>query len=100
MPKINLTVPHQLGQDEAKNRLSKLIAETRGQFGDKVTDLHEEWTGYIDTFSFRTMGMAVAGRLEVQPAGLLVDVNLPWAALPFKCRIESEIVKHARELLA
>ena len=100
MPKINLSVPHQLGQDAAKSRISKLIADTRAQFGDKVTGLQEAWTGNIDTFSFSVMGFAVDGRLEVQPAGVLIDINLPWAALPFKGRIESEILRHARELLA
>jgi hypothetical protein len=100
MPKIKLSVPHQLGQDEAKSRVSKLIAETRGQFGDRVTDLEEVWTGNIDAFRFRAMGFAVDGQLEVQPAGVRIDINLPWAALPFKGRVESEILKHTRELLA
>jgi hypothetical protein len=100
MPKINLSVPHQLGQDEAKSRVSKLIAETRGQFGDRVTDLEEAWTGNLDAFRFRAMGLAVDGQLEVLPAEVRIDINLPWAALPFKSRVESEILKHARELLA
>jgi hypothetical protein len=100
MPKINLSVPHQLGQDEAKSRISKLITESRGQFGGKVTDLEEEWTGNTDAFRFRAMGFAVDGQIEVQPAEVRIDVNLPWAALPFKGRVESEILKHARELLA
>jgi hypothetical protein len=100
MPKITLSVPHQLGQDEAKNRISKLIAESRSQFGDKVTDLEEAWTANIDNFRFSVMGFAVEGQLDVQPADLHIDIHLPWAALPFKGRVESEILKHARELLA
>ena len=100
MLKIKLFVPHRLGQDEAKSRVSKLIAESRGQFGDRVTDLEEAWTGNSDAFRFRVMGFAVDGQLEVQPAEVRIDLNLPWAALPFKSRVEGEILKHARELLA
>jgi hypothetical protein len=100
MPKIKLSVPHQLGQDVAKSRISKLIADTRGQFGDRVTDLQEAWTGHTDAFRFRAMGFAVDGQLDVQPTEVRIDINLPWAALPFKSRVESEILKHARELLA
>ena len=100
MPKIQLSVPHQLGQDEAKSRISKLIAETRDKFGHKVTDLEEAWTGNADAFRFRALGFAIEGRLDVQPAEVLIDINFPWAALPFKGRVESEILKHARELLA
>jgi hypothetical protein len=99
MLKINLSVPHTLGQDEAKKRISKLIADTRDQLGSSVTNLHESWSGYIDTFSFRAMGFSVDGQLEVQPSDVLIQVNLPLAALLFKSRIESEILRHARELL-
>jgi hypothetical protein len=100
MPKITLTVPHQLGQDEAKSRISKLLADTRAQFGNKITDVEEAWTGNTDAFRFRAMGFTIDGQLEVQPAGVRIDINLPWAALPFKSRVESEILKHARALLA
>jgi hypothetical protein len=100
MPKIKLSVPHQLGQAEAKSRISKLIADSRDKFGDRVTDVEEAWTGNIDAFHFRAMGFAIDGRLEVQPAEVLIDIDLPWAALPFKGRVESELLKHARELLA
>jgi hypothetical protein len=100
MPKIKLSVPHQLGQNEAKSRIARLIAETRGKFGDKVTDLEEVWTGNIDAFSFRTMGFDIDGELIVEHAELVIDINFPWLALPFKSRVESEILKHARELLA
>jgi hypothetical protein len=100
MPKIKLSVPHRLGQDEAKTRISKLISDSRGQFGDKVTDLKESWSGNVETFSFRAMGFEIDGQLNVQPAEVGIDVNLPWAAIPFKGMVESEILKHARELLA
>jgi hypothetical protein len=100
MPKIKLSVPHQLGQDEAKSRVARLIAETRGQFGDRVTGLEEAWTGNIDAFRFRAMGFVVDGQLEVEADEVRIDINLPWAALPIKGRVESEILKHARELLA
>jgi hypothetical protein len=100
MPKIKVSVPHQLGQAEAKSRLTKLIAESRHKFGDKVSDLQEAWTGNTDAFSLSVMGFAIDGRLDVEPSEVQIDINLPWAALPFKGRVESEIIKHARELLA
>jgi hypothetical protein len=100
MPKISLSVPHQLGQEEARQRISRLIAETRAQASGQVSDVAETWTGYVDTFSFRARGFSVAGRLEVQAAQIRVDINLPFTALPFKSRIERELLAHARQLLA
>jgi hypothetical protein len=100
MPKIKLSVPHKVGQEEAKQRISKLIGETRDQFGGMVSDLKEAWTGYTDNFSFRAMGFSVEGQLDVQPADVQITISLPLAALPFKARVESEILSHAKDLLA
>ena len=100
MPKIKVSVPHNLSQDEAKSRISRLVADSRAKFGDKVSDLKEAWTGNVDAFSFSAMGFSIDGQLEVQPAEVVIDINFPWAAIPFKSLVESEIIKHARELLA
>jgi hypothetical protein len=100
VPKINLSVPHRLGQDEAKNRVARLIAETRVQFGDKISNVQEMWNGNIDTFRFNAMGFDIDGRLDVQPAEVRIEINFPWAALPFKGQMEKQILKHAGDLLA
>jgi hypothetical protein len=100
MPNIKLSVPHNLGQEEAKRRLTKLISESREKFRDQVSDLQESWNGNVDNFSFRAMGFSVDGKLDVQPSSLIIDMNFPWAVLPFKGKVESEILKHAAELLA
>src|SRR5665213_1920811 len=100
MPKIQLSVAHNLGQEEAQRRAVKLISETREQFGGKVTDLDESWNGNIETFSFRALGFAVSGKMEVQPASLEIEINLPMAAMLFKSRVENEILTHAKSVLA
>lgn len=100
MPKLHLSVPHALGQEEAQKRVASLLADSRTKFGGKISDVTEVWTGRVDNFSFRALGFSVAGKLEVQAAQLLIDIDFPFAALPFKGRVESEILDHARQLLA
>ena len=100
MPNIKISAPHQLGQDEAQSRITRLISDSRAKFGDKVTDLKEAWNGNIDTFSFRAMGLDIDGHLEVKQTEVLIDINFPWMAMPFKSQIETEILKRAKELLA
>ena len=100
MPKINLSVAHNLGQDEAKKRIASLLADSRTRFAGKVSNVAESWNGYVDAFSFEAMGFSVHGELDVQPAQVHIEMNLPWAAYPFKARIESEILMHAQQLLA
>ncbi|HWD19638.1 MAG TPA: polyhydroxyalkanoic acid system family protein [Verrucomicrobiae bacterium] len=99
MPKINLTVAHDLGVEEAKSRISRLVAETRTEFGGKITELQESWNGHVETYSFRAMGFAVHGTIEAQPKAVLIELNFPWTALPFKAKVESELLKHASALL-
>ena len=99
MPKINLSVPHSLGQEEAKRRIADWMAQSRGQFAGKISDVAEAWNGYVDTFHFRAMGFALSGTLEVQPAALSIEMTIPWAALPLQGRLESEILTRARQLL-
>jgi hypothetical protein len=100
MPKINLSVPHQLGREEAKTRIARLIADSRSRFAGQVTDVSESWTGYVDSFRFRAKGFGVNGSLDVQADQVSIEIHLPLAAYPWKGRIESDILNHARELLA
>ncbi|MEO7299297.1 MAG: polyhydroxyalkanoic acid system family protein [Verrucomicrobiota bacterium] len=100
MPSIKLSVPHRLGADEAKNRITKLISDTKEKFGGQVSDVRESWNGNRSDFGFKAMGFDVAGNLQVQPATVDIEINLPLAALLFKSRVESEISSRAKELLA
>src|SRR5689334_9262260 len=100
MPTIKISVPHQLGTEEAKRRITKLITETKAQFGSQVSDLKEDWNGDRGSFSFKAMGFSVSGNLLVEPANAQMGINIPFAALPFKGRIEQELSAKAKELLA
>jgi hypothetical protein len=100
MPKIDLSVEHKLTQEEAKKRIANLLADCRNRFAGQISDVAESWHGLVNSFSFKAMGFAVSGQLDVQPAQVRIELNLPWAAIPIKGRIESEILTHARQLLA
>jgi hypothetical protein len=100
MPAIKTSVPHKLGTDEAKKRITHLISESKTKFGNSVSDVEESWTENRGTFRFKAMGFSVSGHLQVEPSTVQVEINLPFAALPFKSKLENEISTHARELLA
>jgi hypothetical protein len=100
MPKIRLSVAHQLGQEAAKNRIAALIADSRARCAGQVSQVAECWNGYVDAISFHAMGFSVTGQLDVQPAQVMIELNVPWAAYPLKGRIENEILTHGRQLLA
>jgi hypothetical protein len=100
MPKINLSLPHKLGAEEAKKRVNHLIAETRVKFADLISNVEESWNGNVETFQFKVKGLSVNGMIEARDDAVIIQMQLPFAALPFKNKVESDLLKHARELLA
>jgi hypothetical protein len=100
MPSIKLSVPHKLGADEAKRRITHLLEDTKGKLGNVVTNVQESWSGNKGAFTFHAMGFPVSGTLDVEPTLVNLEVKLPFAALPFKGKMESELQTKAKELLA
>ncbi len=73
MPKISLSVPHQLGQETAKNRIAGLIADSRQRFAGQISQVSENWDGYVDAISFQALGFSVTGKIDVQPNQVLIE---------------------------
>jgi len=95
VPKINLEIPHQLSAEEARSRLER-FTETLPQ--DQVSDLEQSWNGNTLTFGFKTFGIKIDGDLTAVDEKLLVNVELPFAAMMFKGKIESGIKKQLERL--
>ena len=80
MPKSTVTVKHQLGRDEAINRIKGLLGQAKEQYGDRITDLKENWSDTGGTFSFsapRETASAVASHAVIICSKLSLDI---WPA--------------------
>ncbi len=100
MPKMSIVVPHKLTQEEALGRVQRLLGDMKTQYGDQISELSEQWSGNRGEFSFKAMGFATSGTLDVTPAQVEFNGSLPFAATPFKGKIESTIRDRAEKLLA
>jgi len=100
MPNAKVSVPYQIPQDEAFSRIRARIAEIKAQYSNMVSNLTENWTGYVGTFSGSARGFSVSGSLVVSPSVVTVDIALPLVALPFKGQIETGIRNELTPLLA
>jgi len=100
MPTFKIAVPHALHPDEAVRRIKNLVTNIKVQFADKVTDVTEEWTGANGEFGFKVMGFEISGTVQVDVREVQIQSSLPFAATPFKGRIEAVILEKARQLLA
>jgi hypothetical protein len=99
MPKVNVSVPYQIPQDEALNRVKAFVAGAKAKYSDKVRDLQENWNGNVGTFSGSGSGFAVSGTIAVNPAVIAVELAVPFAAIFLKRRIESGISDELTRLL-
>ncbi len=100
MPKMNVTVPHQLGTEEAMRRIQNLLTDMKRDHSDQISDLQENWTDHGGTFSLKAMGFSLKGSMDVTPDSVNVEGDLPFAAVPFRGKIESMLKERAAELLA
>lgn len=99
MSELNMVVSHRLTQDEAVERIKKLLGEAKIQFADKISDLHEEWDGNTGKFNFSALGFPVSGMLTVKTSHVEISGNLPFAATFFKEKIESTLKERVERLL-
>ncbi len=91
MPKVSITIPHVLGRDVAAERLKHFMERLKEKHQDKVGDLKEEWSGDTMKFSFTTFGFKISGTGALTESDVKMDIDLPFAAMMFKGKIESEI---------
>jgi hypothetical protein len=100
MPRIRVSVSHQLTQADALKRIKKAITEAKKQNPEKVRELNESWEGYVGNFSGTAMGHSLAASVTVNSGEVTVDGKLPLLATPFKGKIETAIQDMLRRLLA
>ncbi|HVA45284.1 MAG TPA: polyhydroxyalkanoic acid system family protein [Pirellulales bacterium] len=91
MPRITITVPHQLGQQVAAERLQSFLVRLKEKHQDQVSNLEEEWSENSLKFGFKTFGFQFQGTGNVSDSEAKIDVDLPFAAMIFKGKIESEM---------
>lgn len=99
MPKFNLEIPHQLSVDEAKDRLTRFTEMISSKFQDSVEDLEQSWSGDSLSFGFKTFGFKIQGEIEVLENKLVLNGDLPFAAMMFKGKIESEIRQQLERIM-
>jgi hypothetical protein len=91
VPKLSFTVPEGLSAADALERLKSFLPSIRDRYKDQIKDMQESWEGNKLNFSFKTMGFTFKGTIEAQDQKVLVDIDLPFAAMMVKGRIEQEI---------
>jgi Putative polyhydroxyalkanoic acid system protein (PHA_gran_rgn) len=97
---LNISVPHNLQQDEVLRRLQWFIANARTQYADRIQGFQEAWNGNTVVLRVAGMGQQVEGTITINPSDVTVQSRLPFMATMFRGRIENGIREQLGRLLA
>jgi hypothetical protein len=82
MPKVTVKVPHEGDPKEKFGKIRGALEKTVKDFQGVDLQLTEGETSA--NFKFRSMAFTITGRAEATPTEVIVEVDLPFAALMFK----------------
>ena len=100
MPSFAPGVAHQCGHQVATDRRKQFIEVVRSRYQDQVSDLASDWNDNIMSFSMKTYGFAIDGTLTVEDQRVCLAGKLPFAAVPFRGKIEQTLKSELRRELA
>ncbi len=99
MPKLSVAVSHSLGQAEAASRLSGLMDAIKSKYADQIKIVEEDFGETSGKFAFKTMGLTISGVVDIGETDVTVNLDLPFAAMMVKGRIEKEMRSSLEKVL-
>ena len=92
MPKVSVSVPHDQAPEEIVKKSEPYIEKMINDFEGK--DLQMEWEGNNADFSFKSLAFTIKGHVAVDDKQIAVDIDLPFAAMMFKDKVEKALTKN------
>lgn len=96
---ITISLPHNLSQAEARERLQAGVKQLHANHIAKVSHFEETWTGDHMDFKLHAMGQHMAGRLDIHPQEVRLEVDLPWMLALLAGRMTKEVEAEGRRML-
>jgi hypothetical protein len=92
MPKITVRVPHSLDPAAAFAKVKPALEKTAHDFQGQ--NLQIAATDTSATFSFTSLAFTIKGEAQALPGEVIVNVELPFAAMMFKDKAEKGIERN------
>ena len=97
MPQVSVAVSHALDPEEVIARARPVIEKTVKDFEGR--DVEVRWQDRSADFSFKSMAFTIKGQLTVDESQVALDVELPFAAMMFKDKVEKAVRKNLTRAL-
>lgn len=98
MPKLVVRVPHALLPAEAMSRVRQALEKTVHDFQGRELVVQPSDTA-VD-FTFQSLAFTIRGQARTENDQIVVEVELPFAALMFKDKAERAITKNVTRALS
>ena len=100
MAKFSIDVPHEQDRDAVVGKLRAYLKSAMEDAPAAVSEVEETWDdeGNLD-FAFSAMGFRVAGKVVTDNEKIIVGGNLPFAAMPFRGALESQIKERLQQAI-
>ena len=101
MAKFNVIVDHEDRRDQVVDRLKSLADRFQEEMTVDISVLEEEWdeSGNL-AFAFKAMGFKITGTVVTCESSVTVMGQIPFAALPFRGALESQIREKVIEAIS
>jgi len=96
---IVITLPHRLGVEEAKRRISGGIELLRRDYIDKLAYSEANWNGDSANLRVVAFGQTATAQLYVMNDALRIEVQLPWILAALTGKIQRVLKTNAEESL-
>ena len=98
MEPLVVTIPHELGKEEAMRRVRPALGKASSSF--PVLHVEEEtWVGDQMNFRVRALGQVASGSVEVGDRSVRLEVTLPWLLHKFAQTVQRTVQGRGRILL-
>lgn len=96
---IVITISHQLGRDDAKQRLDDGLGQIRRTLSPFASAIDYRWTGYRLDFDLTAMWQTIAGHIDIEDRLLRIELGLPLLLRALSGRIVARIRGEGMQLL-
>src|SRR3954470_20436053 len=96
---VVVTIPHQLGRDEARRRLENGMGEVRSQLAGVGASVENHWTDDRMTFDVAVLAQTISGRIDVGDSEVRLEVDLPWMLAMLAEKITGRIARQGTLML-
>jgi putative polyhydroxyalkanoate system protein len=96
---ITITVPHNLGVEAAKARVSDQLTKMQRDYVNMVAHSEVTWAGDVATVRVTALGQTVTAQVAVLNDLLRVDIQLPWLLAALSGTVQQIVSRNANEAL-